>query len=227
MKTSMFGIVCLFAFVVAAGAASAQAELDSAIADELPGLELSESELFPASGDVPAAWQKIFRTGNNVVTIGAQDYGADSGLALANAFRAAAAGYDVAYEQRYRSEGVELGPASTYEHGDHPGVRVSERSFDNRTYFLAHYLEGSTGFVIVAVLEDSSIFDPALTAQLDHSTGARIDWEGNGGVLEGSDDADGRRGVATTIGVVGVIGALLAASGWWFSRRPEPDADAT
>ena len=104
---------------------------------------------------------------------------------------------------------------------------MTERSFDNRTYFLAQYVEGTTGFQIVAVLEGNATFDTILAAQLDHSTGPRIDWQGNGGVLsaDGTDDGSG----AGVVIVISVLAAILAFAGWWFVTRAEsdePDADS-
>ena len=225
MRKLLLGIVATVGLLSAP--AAAQDVLDAQIADELPGLDLEESEFFPADGGAPAVAQKIFRSGNNVVTIAAQDFGPDQGIALASAFRAAADGYEVAYEELYVSEGVELGPPTALEHPDHVGVRVTERSFDNRTYFLAQYVEGTTGFQIVAVLEGNATFDTILAAQLDHSTGPRIDWQGNGGVLsaDGTDDGSGP-GVVI---VISVLAAILAFAGWWFVTRAEsdePDADS-
>ena len=225
MRKLLLGIVATVGLLSAP--AAAQDVLDAQIADELPGLDLEESEFFPADGGAPAVAQKIFRSGNNVVTIAAQDFGPDQGIALASAFRAAADGYEVAYEELYVSEGVELGPPTALEHPDHVGVRVTERSFDNRTYFLAQYVEGTTGFQIVAVLEGNATFDTILAAQLDHSTGPRIDWQGNGGVLsaDGTDDGSGP-GVVI---VISVLAAILAFAGWWFVTRAEsdePDAES-
>ena len=90
MRKLLLGIVATVGLLSAP--AAAQDVLDAQIADELPGLDLEESEFFPADGGAPAVAQKIFRSGNNVVTIAAQDFGPDQGIALAGAFRAAADG---------------------------------------------------------------------------------------------------------------------------------------
>lgn len=222
MRKLLLGIVATGGLL--AVPAAAQDVLGAQIADALPGLDLEESEFFPAEGSTPAVAQKIFRSGNNVVTIAAQDFGPDQGIALASAFRVAADGYETAYEELYQSEGVELGSPTALTHPDHLGVRVAERSFDNRTYFLAQYVEGTIGFQVVAVLEGNATFDSILAAQLDHSTGPRIDWQGNGGVLS-VDGAEGGGSGPAVVVVIVVLAAVLAVAGWWFVVRPESESD--
>lgn len=222
MRNVLLGIVATVGLFAAP--AAAQDALAEQLANELPGLEFEESELFGPEGSAPALAQKIFRSGNNVVTISAQDFGPDQGIALATAFRAAADGYAAAYEGLYLSEGVELGPATASTHPDHLGVLVTERSFDNRTYFLAQYVEATIGFQVVAVLEGNATFDSILAAQLDHSTGPRIDWQGNGGVLS-ADGVEGGSGSGAVIVIV-LLAVVLAVTGWWFVTRAEPDTDS-